>query len=246
MYLKNKVIVNFGDSIFGNKRPPDDISTALSNITGAVVYNCGFGGCRMSRHLENWDAFSMYNIATAITTRNFSYQDSIDVDSVEGMPEYFKESRELLKEIDFNKVDIITIAYGTNDYTSGRKLTNPDDPKDITTFTGAMRYSIETIAECYPHIKIFICTPTYRFWEDEEGNLRSDSNTELCGTSVLPDFVKATKDVAKEYHLKCIDNYFELGINKFNRKHYFPEKDGTHHNVLGAKLIAEHIASELF
>ena len=246
MNLKNKVIVNFGDSIFGNKRPPNDISTALADITGATVYNCGFGGCRMSCHLENWDAFSMYRIATAITERDFSYQDSIDVDSVEGMPEYFKEARELLKKIDFNKVDIITIAYGTNDYTSGRILTNHDDKKDVKSFTGALRFSIEKITECYPHIKIFLCTPTYRFWMDENGEFIEDSDTKICGASTLIDFVRATQNVANEYHLKCINNYFELGINKFNRKYYFPNNDGTHHNINGAKLIAEHMASELF
>ena len=43
-----------------------------------------------------------------------------------------------------------------------------------------------------------------------------------------------------------IDNYYELCINKFNRGYYFPTTDGTHHNVLGAKLMAEHIASKLF
>jgi lysophospholipase L1-like esterase len=46
--------------------------------------------------------------------------------------------------------------------------------------------------------------------------------------------------------LKFIDNYYDLGINKFNRLHWFPATDGVHHNVLGAELIAAHIASELF
>ena len=103
-----KTIVNFGDSIFGNKRPPNDISTALANLTGATVYNLGFGGCRMAKHNNNWDAFSMYRLAYAIANNDFSIQDAVDISSVSGMPSYFEETRMLLKNIDWNKVDIIS------------------------------------------------------------------------------------------------------------------------------------------
>jgi hypothetical protein len=48
--LAGKTIVNFGDSIFGKRRPPNDISTEIARLTGATVHNCGFGGCRMSAH----------------------------------------------------------------------------------------------------------------------------------------------------------------------------------------------------
>ncbi len=246
MNLQNKVIVNFGDSIFGNRRPPEDISTALSEITGAAVYNCGFGGCRMSCHMANWDAFSMYNIANSIADNDFSCQDSVDVGSVDGMPEYFKHTRDLLKNIDFDKVDIVNIAYGTNDFTACKPIANAHDKMDVDSFEGALRYSIEKLLGKYPHLKIFICSPTYRFWMDSNREFVEDSDTKMCSEAKLSDFIESAKKVSNEYHLKFIDNYNELGINKFNRKYYFPEGDGTHHNARGTKLIAEHIASELY
>ena len=244
---ENKVIVNFGDSIFGNKRPPNDISTEIANITGATVYNLGFGGCRMSQHNSNWDAFSMYRIANAIATNDFSIQDAVDVSSVSGMPSYFIETRTLLESINFNDVDIITIAYGTNDFTANVNLDSDSNIYDITTFAGALRHSIEKLLGKYPHLKIFVCGQTYRFWMDSEGVFTDDSDTRTNSNGAkLTDFVAKTKDVSKDYHLKFIDNYYELGINKYNRSHWFPSNDGTHHNPLGGKLIAEHMANELY
>lgn len=62
--LYGKTVVNFGDSIYGKRRPPDDISTELAKLTGAVVYNCGFGGCQMQTHWNSdYAPFSMCNLA---------------------------------------------------------------------------------------------------------------------------------------------------------------------------------------
>ena len=59
------------------------------------------------------------------------------------------------------------------------------------------------------------------------------------------DMVKI-KNISKEYHLPCIDNYYDIPINKFNRTHWFPSGDGTHHNEKGGKLIAEHMSNVIF
>ena len=242
--LYGKKIANFGDSIFGNKRPPNDVSTALAEITGATVYNLGFGGCRMANHNANWDAFSMYRLADSIATGDFTVQDSVDI-SASGLPSYFSETRTLLESIDWDSVDIITIAYGTNDFTASIILDSESNEYDTTTFAGALRHSIETLLGAYPHLKIFVCGQTYRFWMTD-GVFVEDSDTKVINNAKLTDFVEKTKEVSKQYHLKFIDNYYDLGINKFNRTHWFPSTDGTHHNQLGAVLIAQHIANEMF
>lgn len=246
--LFGKTIVNFGDSIFGNARPPEDISSFLAGMTGATVYNCGFGGCRMSYHESaNYDAFSMTKLADAIAGNDFSVQDAAiantDGDSIPG---YFAESVELLKTIDFSAVDIVTIAYGTNDF-NGVPLDNNENGIDTTSFGGALRYSIETILMAYPGIRIFVCSPTYRFWIDENNAFIEDTDTKANGLSYTTiDIVGKAGDIAKSYKLPFIDNYYSLGINKVNRGQYFPVNDGAHHNVYGRKLIAAHMAKELF
>lgn len=243
--LYGKTIVNFGDSIFGKYQAPEDISSYLADYTGATTYNVGFGGCRMSTHSNSWNAFSMYSLADSITTKNFSLQDNAIL-SDNSLPSYFANHLSMLKNIDFNDVDIITIAYGTNDFTGGNYIDNADNKRDTSTLAGALRYSIETISKTYPDIQIVICTPMYRFWMDDNGNFLEDSDTREINEIKLTDFVQAEKNVAKEYDLFAIDNYYDLGINKNNYKQCFPETDGTHPNSYGRKLIAEHIAKKLY
>ena len=240
-----KTIVNFGDSIFGNRRPPNDISTEIARLTGATVHNCGFGGCRMSSYSGNWGAFSMYSLADAISNNDWTLQDTAVSQTGWGMPNYFPKALNLLKSIDFSKVDIITIAYGTNDFASGKGLSDAENNKDTTTFAGALRYSIETLLSAYPHLKIFVCTPIYRFWLDDNGEFSADSDTKTLGGVKLTEYVAKTKEVAEEYHIPYIDNY-NIGMNKFNRSLYFSATDGTHPLMVGGHLMAANIAKALF
>lgn len=247
--LAGKTIVNFGDSIFGKRRPPNDISTELARLTGATVHNCGFGGCRMAKHtMTNFDAFSMYRLADAIVSGDWSLQDAgiADTTQAEAVPSYFTEALAILKGLDFADVDIITIAYGTNDFTGWVSLDDEDDAKNTNAFAGALRYSIETLLNAYPHLKIFVCSQTYRFWMDASNVFTEDSDTyERSGGVKLTDFVAKTEEVAKAYHLPYVNNY-DIGMNKYNKSHYFSATDGTHPLTTGCHLIAAHIAKKLF
>lgn len=247
--LAGNTVVNFGDSIFGKRRPPEDISTYLAKITGATVYNCGFGGCHMSNHYsEIYNPFSMCNLADAIVSGDWTAQENaLTVTGSSDVPSYFAEALAILKGLDFSKVDIITIAYGTNDWTADNNIENNNDLYSKNTFAGALRYSIEKLLTAYPNLKIFICSQTYRFWMDDDGAFIEDSDTKENGYKVkLTDYVAKTEEIAKAYHLPFIDNYYSLGFNMFNRSKYFKGIDGTHPLPEGCRLIAEHIANELF
>ena len=250
--LEGKVIVDFGDSILGNTQGADSVSSNIAKRTGAIVHNCGFGGCRMSRHNDWWDAFSMYRLADAITSGDWSLQDQALIDGRDPnlnpgntLPFYFANTLPLLKSIDFNEVDYINIEYGTNDYTASKLVDNPTDPYDVDTYAGALRYSLELIMEKFPHLKIMIWTPTYRFWRDSEGNFIEDSDTKIYNQSTLIDFAEKAKEVAREYKTPYIDNYSELGINKFNREYYFSGDDSTHPNTVGNAKIGHKVGSAL-
>ena len=244
MPFEGKKIVNFGDSIFGQTRPPRDVSTYLAEKTGATVYNAGFGGCEMSRHTDtNYNAFSMYMLADAIASGNWTAQETAS--SASGMPAYFAETVTMLKSLDFSEINIVTIAYGTNDWMNGSPLDNGGNT-DIAYFGDALRYSIETLLTAFPNLLIFVCTQTYRFWMDAQGQFTEDSNTRTSsqGTKLI-DFVAKTIEIAKEYQLPYIDNY-EIGMNKYNRSFYFYPTDGTHPKPIGNQLIADNIASKIY
>lgn len=240
--LYKKTIVNFGDSIFGNARPPEDISTILANMTGATVYNCAFGGCRMSQHTGHWDAFSMYRLAYSIVNNDWTLQD--EALNYYDRTSYAEEPLALLKSIDFNNVDIITINYGTNDWNANCPLENENDLFDTTTFLGALRYSVDLLQTKFPNLKIVFLSPTWRFWMTN-GEYTTDSDISTSNGKTLSDWVEAEKAVVKGLHLTFNDMYNDLGINKYNRGIYFPANDGTHHNEKGRKLIAKYLSKKM-
>lgn len=252
--LSGKVVVNFGDSLFGNTQGASSVSNVISNVTGAVVYNCGFGGCRMAggQEIEAWQSFSMFRLADEIIKENddptkWNLQDAaVNNEKWNNKPTYFDNTLSVLKGIDFNLVDFITIAYGTNDYTGGNLIDDESNPLNTDTFSGALRYSLEKIMAKYKQLKILICTPTYRLWFNPDGSVESDSDTkDYAGTGSLTGYVEKTKDIAKEYKVLCIDNYYELGINRFNALNFFTVQDGTHHNSVGRKVLGEKIGANL-
>lgn len=248
--FSGKVMVNFGDSIFGMVQTPNDISTYLQNIVGGTVYNAGFGGCRMGRHTNaSYDAFSMYRLADAIVNNDWTMQDNALQDV--SLPDYFAARIVTLKGIDFNSVDIITISYGTNDFADGLQPGEfvKEGSNQFNYYTTALKYSIETIQSAFPQIRIFILTPCWRCWI-ENGEVVADGNTKEVdawpapnGITKLTDFVSACWDVAKTFQIPVIDNY-NIGMNKFNHAYYLT--DGTHHTNAGRRFIAEHIAKKLF
>ena len=243
--LYGKTIVNFGDSIFGQAQPPNNISTFLANKTGATVYNFGFGGCAMTQRGSNNDPFSMCGLSEAIANNDYTVQENTLADASKTFPDYFAASIEKMKNTDFSKVDIATIAYGTNDWNGSVVLDNEENLYDTATIGGALRTSIEILLTAYPNARIFVLSTTWRFWHDDNNVYTEDSDTRTNSIGLkLADYNAKLKEVADEYNIPFVDDY-NIGINKFNRLQYFSATDGTHHQIEGRKLIAEHLAGAL-
>jgi len=246
--IKEKLVC-FGDSITGLFLDPlRDYPNLISQSLSLDVYNVGFGGCRMSTHPSTalYDNFSMYRLADAIATGDFTLQDAAILNTAE---EASHIRLDTLKSIDFNTIDYITIAYGTNDWSGGTgvrpPIDNPENLYDITTFNGAARYSVKRIHETYPHLKIMFITPFYQ-WDittglDSEGGWRPTYNPNYSKL----DYINALIKVGNEEKIPVIDMYRTLGINKYNREFYIPSTDGTHPNEKGMALIADRAVGEL-
>jgi len=241
------MIVNFGDSIFGNVYDENEMSIAkyLKSITGMTVINAAFGGSRMSSHRDCWDAFSMYRIADSITSGDFSLQLNANYPANEWVPDYCRTRAAALSRVNFDKVEIITIAFGANDYTSAKKIDDPQNPYNFQTYLGAARYSVEKILKRFPHIRVFICSPTFFYWE-KDGEY-SDGETKYFNEdkNTILDFVGAAKAVAHEYKLPFADLYHEAGINKYNAHYFFKAPDTVHHIETGRQRIAETLGRHL-
>ena len=236
--LSGKTVVCFGDSLFGICREETSATSYIAEKTGATVYNVGFSGCRMSQHpTTGYNEFCMYALSDAIYNEDWTSQDN---NVTTAGINYFTDQLNILKNIDFNKVDIIVIHYGTNDFGGDVEIGQNDPSSTTYTLCGALRHSVENLLKKYPKIKIAISVPVYRFWTTNNMITYSDTYTNTNGDK-LTDFVNALINVAKEYNLAYIDNYYCMGINKINASSFL--EDGTHHNIDGRKRFGEFIGS---
>lgn len=204
----DKKICCIGDSLFGLYRGSTSTPAYVAERTGATVYNCGFGGCRMSTHpTTGYAAFSMWKLADAIATGSWTQQNS---EAASG-ENYFSSQLETLKSINFNSLDYMVIHYGTNDYNANVALDNANSPKSTSTICGALRYSIERILTAYPNIKIYVSLPIYRMWD----NVGAETHVNSNGITLV-ECVEALKQVAESYGVSVIDGYHNLGMNAAN------------------------------
>lgn len=239
--LYGKTVVCFGDSLFGMYRGDDSATAFVAAETGATVHNVGFGGCRMAVHpTSGYGAFSMWALAKAIAEKNWTTQDA----QASSGSAYFPEQLALLKSIDFSKVDIVVIHYGTNDFASGNgiPIDNASDHDDYNSLCGALRYSIEKLLSAYPKLRIYISLPVYRYWTDNGTTTYAETYLNKIN-KLLPEFVEALRNTAAEYNLPVIDGYYGLGINKTNASTFL--SDGTHHNATGRERFGRFIGQNL-
>lgn len=238
-----KICVCFGDSVTGNMATPYDYPSILAEETGMTVINAGFGGCRMSatHPTAAYAAFSMVKLADAVTSGDWTLQDT----NVSGLSVVTNGAEHLaaLKTVDWSKVDFVTIAYGTNDIQSAVGIDNSSNAQDTTKYLGALRYAITKILTAYPHIKLLLLTPIYRYWNDED--IDSDAKMFNGGTQHFTEWGDGLLKVAEEYKIPAVDMYRTLGFNNITRTHYFPSTDGTHPNAKGLELIGSKIAARL-
>jgi lysophospholipase L1-like esterase len=183
----------------------------------------------------------MYALADAICDRDFSYQDeqlNFNVTTIG-----FTENLTLLKSIDFNNVDMITIAYGTNDYTGGSFLGERTE-FDVFSVCGALKYAIKRIQTTYPHIKILVITPIWRYFGEIGSEEYVDSDTHNPnGTGTLRDFADAIISASKLMRVPVLESYSNLSISQYNCTNLMVDK--THLNDAGRKLYGELISGKI-
>jgi lysophospholipase L1-like esterase len=222
---KGYKIVNMGDSIFGNVRDVTSISELISLNTGAEVHNFGIGGTRMGKHNYQWDAFSMYNLANAIASGDFSLQENYANEGFDEMPSYLPDVVNEMKNMDWTTVDIITINHGVNDITGGNSV----EGETTTSYQGALEHTIKTIMSKYPNIRILVITPTQIFTGDY------DEKEILVNNKC--------KEISEKYSLQYVDTFKKLGVNSLNSSHWFT--DGIHPSEEGRKALAKLISNTI-
>lgn len=240
--IKDIRVVCMGDSLFGNTAYSPTIPAIMEEETGIRIFNGAFGGTCMSctnhegRSTFFEDDLNMCHLAEAVAYRDFTVQ-QYGINGNTYQLDYFKDSLKQLAQMDFTQVELLFIEHGTNDYNSGARLDDAENPYNTDTFGGALRYSIELLQKEYPQMKLVLVTPAYCYFTDENGKQTGDSDTLDFGGGTLPDFVELEKQIAAEYGLDIIDWYYGSGITAKNIEQY--TLDGLHFNEEGRRLLAQ-------
>lgn len=237
---KKTSLVCFGDSITGMFTNETDYPYMITNSSNIQAYNVGFAGCRWTDHTSaNYMPFSMNRLVDSICSGDFSLQES----TASNCGDIYVERLNILKNIDFTKVDYVTIFYGTNDWGSDTILKSEDDlntsEKQRTNVEDAMKYSVSKLKEKYPNLEIIIITPYWRYLNNNDSDTIPNSNGDY-----LHDYSNYMEDIAyNDCKVQTINFYNELDINVSNYLEYLP--DGTHPNEKLKHIIAEYIINKI-
>lgn len=236
-------ILLLGDSIVGKERDYETVDSRIAQITGKSVYNGAFGGsCAVSLNADNRydyheDSLNLCRLVDAICEGDFGVQ-LADLPNNQFASGYFLDSMKNLADIDYNTVDVFVLEHGTNDYLSGCALDNPEDEKDVHTYGGALRYAIERLQEKFPEAEIVLVTPVICYLNDYGTADRHD-----FGSGTMEAYADKKIEIAKQYGVKVIDAYRQVGFNEENI--LGNTEDGLHLNEDGRKVYGDFLGNEL-
>lgn len=234
-------ILCLGNNPFSDDRSDTGLAARIAQKTDAVVYDCAFpdssAACKYPVYDPSYtkDHFNLFYVVECFRNNEFTAINSIAGDEPD--PRY-QESVDVMKTVDMSKVDIIIIMYDSTDYNNGTPSDNPDNPNDVTAFTGGLRTALNNIRETWPYIRVFVMSPTYAQYQDENGELHNGTITDL-GNGTLNHYLVKECEASIDASASFIDNYFGT-INEDNYEEYM--KDHMRYNEKGRDKLAERIA----
>lgn len=237
--------VVFGDSVFTDIGNITSIPDRLADALDMAVYNASLGGTCASR-LEKErrqdsarGSMSLVGLTKAVRGMDFRVQQSAIIR--ESNMEPFPEIIAGLAEIDFDRVEMVLIGKGINDYHGGVPVDNSEDPYDEYTFLGAIRSAVKDLRERNPDVRILLATPTYT-WYTEQGLTCEELDN---GGGLLEDYVNAELELARELDVEAVDLYHDFFSHESFRDWEQYTLDGVHPNEEGREKIVREIADFL-
>lgn len=215
-------IVFFGDSVMVYNEGSYSIPGVINGLTGAEVYNCGWGGISAASSLSQEVNFNSL-VARFLQGNTEGLEEN---EFVQGLTGYLNRASQ-------DKKLCFVVEYGLNDYFGGVETENPEAPYDTDTYAGALRTGIRTLQQAFPESEILLLTPTYTASFSGGSERMGDKGGRLT------DYVDTAIRVAEEMNVYCLDNYADSGINEETFETYLA--DGLHPSEAGSFLLGERI-----
>lgn len=215
-------LVFMGDSNFGNYTGDLSVPNIVGSFSRASVFNCSQGGICAAELAPETLCFP------TITAEFLAGHTAAASDTA-----YGQGIRKYASGDHFKQTTCFLINFGLNDYFNGIPLENKSDPRDISTYTGALRTGITELAKKYPDAIYILIVP---------GKITDfHGGTDLPnGINSLHDYSAAAASLAEELNIYCLDLC-----------DVFPEEceclenvlllDGIHYNEHGRFILSRSI-----
>lgn len=229
-----------GNSPFADNKGESGLAQTLAKKMDGIAYDGSFANSFQAMSSDSspdnahLDGLSLYPVVSAICSNDYSIVEAIAAN----VGETEVETVNMLKSLDYTKVDMLLIMYDLSDYISKRPLYNPDANYDVTTWAGSLYASLELIEKTYPHIRtVVLSTPASGKTVD---GYFIDGDKENLGNGTLPDYLNWEVNVVMENGVSYIDNYYGV-ITVENRDEYII--DEYHLNEKGIEAVADRFYS---
>lgn len=193
---------------------PNCWAKVVSDLNGYTLYNYAVGG---SGYVHN------ATIQDGLNARNHILSEDID--------------------IDFSNCNLVTLAYGINDWKGNDNFGSFDDNIETGgTVYSNMRYIIEKILTDNPNCKIFIITPINASrYGNYNGNWSLSHNNTYNKT--LEDMYLLQKTVADYYGIEIIDMTHNSVFNRVNIQSLMV--DGVHPTLTAHMLMGRELSKKI-
>ena len=234
-------ILCLGNNPFTDDREDTGLASQIAAKTNATVYDCAFpdssAACKYPVYNPEYtrDHFNLYYVVECFRNNEFTAISSIANDDPD--PRY-ADTVEVMKTVDMDKIDVIVIMYDSTDYNNGTVTDNPDNPYDVTAYTGGLRTTIDNIKNTWPYIRVLVMSHTYAQYMDDNGNLYNGTLKDI-GNGTLHHYLLMEANAAMDCGVSFIDNYFGT-INEDNCEEYM--SNYMHYNNAGREKLAERVA----
>lgn len=232
--LWGKRILCLGDSIMGNDQV-DGVPSYLAEYSGATVFNGGLGGSCMAVRTNGTanNCFDLPNLLAAATSGNWTTQETqAPITAKANVFKYFPGTINMLKELDMRSLDVITLAYGTNDWATAQHT--------WASFKAALDGAIDTIRTNWPTVRILVITPIWRYFGNLDGShTDGDTETGYGEGFTLKEWSKKIEEAARDKRVSVLNAYENLPLCFENVRTFFDTNssvsDGMDHTHLNAK-----------
>ena len=240
-------IVFFGDSQIANGRSDgSDIPSLLTTrVPNCSVYNLAIGGTTASVEKSTNDVNPENMHSTSFLGMTYCLAGKSDRNATLG--DNNRTVLETMNKVNPDDVDYYVIEYGANDFFNEVPLDTQsyDQAEKAHAYYNAMRLGIDVLQSISPDARIFIMSPFYGVYVNDDGSYVGDSYIVSNGIGTLADYAKKARNVSEDIEETFIDCMFMSRCDLYLDTASEYLSDNLHLSLLGRQIFTRLLAHNI-